>query len=77
LFRWREADHERLLDELRAGEKAVVATIAAMIAPYLGVGVTQMLSAAIAVAITLIGLMTWCVMHNAQRAEIEKGRRSS
>jgi hypothetical protein len=68
---------KRLIDELHAGQKTVVATIAASIAPYLGIGVSQMLSAMVAVAITLIseiGLRAWCVMQSERRRRArEKG----
>jgi hypothetical protein len=72
-------ERARLLEEYRAGQSSFAAGVAVTIAPYLGAS-TQLVAAAAAVSLTMIGqvgLKTWCAMQTERREKSEVWRRRS
>jgi hypothetical protein len=68
-------ERKRLLDEYNAGRTSFVAGVTATLAPYLGT-VSPLLSAAVAVVLTVIGqtgLRAWCAMQHDRRNKRRSG----
>jgi hypothetical protein len=72
-------ERHKLLEEYRAGQASFAAAVTAILSPCLGAG-TQLVAAAVAVMLTVIGrvgLKTWCGLQAERRSRLKTREGSS